>query len=72
MAEPSTFFTMRGLKCGIDEIDILAIRERPDGIERWHVELQVSFRPVGYIGGSRSATGRSSDEVTAGVGEWLA
>jgi len=66
------FFTMRGLKCGVDEIDILAIREKPEGIERWHVEVQASFRPIGYIGGDTNARKRTSDEVEAGVASWVA
>ena len=65
------FFTMRGIKCGVDEIDLLAIRERPDGMERWHVEVQISFNPIGYIGGGPSAKRRTPDEVRAGVEQWV-
>jgi hypothetical protein len=32
------FFTMRGIKSGNDEIDLLAIRPIPEGLECWHVE----------------------------------
>lgn len=65
------FFTMRGIKCGVDEIDLLAIRERPNGMERWHVEVQISFNPIGYIGGGASAKRRTPDEVRAGVEQWV-
>lgn len=65
------FFTMRGLKCGVDEIDLLAIRHAPSGMEAWHVEVQVSFRPIGYIGGNTSARRRTRDEVTAGITGWV-
>lgn len=65
------FFTMRGLKCGVDEIDLLAIRHTPDGMEGWHVEVQVSFRPIGYIGGNTSARRRNRDEVAGGVANWV-
>jgi hypothetical protein len=44
------FFTLRGIKKGVEEIDLLGIRERQSRIEGWHVEVQVSFRPVSYIG----------------------
>jgi hypothetical protein len=65
------FFTMRGIKCGVDEIDLLAIRERPEGMDRWHVEVQISFNPIGYIGGGPSAKRRTPEEVRAGVVQWV-
>ena len=42
------FFTIRGVKHGIDEIDLLAIKASAP-VDAWHVEVQVSLRPVGYI-----------------------
>lgn len=44
------YFTIRGIKENIDEIDILAIKNTD--INTWdciHCEVQVSVRPVGYI-----------------------
>jgi hypothetical protein len=43
------FFTLRGIKDGVDEIDLLGVRPTANGLEGWHVEVQVSFRPVGYV-----------------------
>ena len=44
------FFTMRGVKEGVGEIDILAVRPNQEGhFTGWHVEVQIGFRPVGYI-----------------------
>jgi hypothetical protein len=44
------FFTIRGAKKGSNEVDILAIRQETAGvITGWHVEVQVSFAPIGYI-----------------------
>lgn len=43
------FFTVRGLKHGVDEIDLLGVRPSSAGCEAWHVEVQASFRPIGYI-----------------------
>lgn len=43
------FFTMRGLKHGVHEIDLLGVRPSGDSFEAWHVEVQASFRPIGYI-----------------------
>ena len=44
------FFTIRGVRQGVDEIDLLAVRYREaQQPEAWHVESQVSFRPIGYI-----------------------
>jgi hypothetical protein len=43
------FFTVRGIKHGNDEIDLLGVRPRESQLEAWHVEVQASFRPIGYI-----------------------
>ena len=43
------FFTVRGLKHGVDEIDLLAVRPAGRTLEAWHVEVQASFRPMGYV-----------------------
>jgi len=43
------FFTMRGIKHGVHEIDLLGIRPDGESFEAWHVEVQASFRPIGYI-----------------------
>ena len=44
------FFTLQGIKRGVHEIDLLGIRIAEGRLEGWHVECQVSFRPVSYIG----------------------
>ncbi len=79
------FFTIRGLKLGIEEIDLLAIRPLQDG--KWdnlHVEVQVSIRPVTYIAdlnkdkqrefdisASRSAKKRTDFQQEAAVIDWV-
>lgn len=65
------FFTIRGIKSGNDEIDLLAIRPNPKGLECWHVEVQISYRPVGYIGGDTNARRRNDKELRAGVEQWV-
>ncbi len=65
------FFTIRGIKCGVDEIDLLAIRPMPEGLECWQVEVQISYRPVGYIGGDTSARRRTPEQLRAGVKQWV-
>ena len=66
------FFTMRGIKSGNDEIDLLAIRPKPEGLECWHVEVQISYRPVNYIGGDINARKRTKNELREGVEQWVA
>ena len=79
------YFTIRGLKIGVDEIDILAIRPLPDGKhECRHVEVQVSINPISYITkvpaairkqtgiGAHNAKKRDTDQLTQGVREWIA
>ena len=65
------FFTMRGIKQGVDEIDLLGVRSSPSGHEFWHVEVQISYRPIGYIGGDSSARKRSSIEIKEGIQAWV-
>jgi Holliday junction resolvase-like predicted endonuclease len=46
----SGFFTIRGIKHGVGEIDLLGIKHEADApVIGRHVEVQVSFRPVRYI-----------------------
>ena len=66
-----SFFTIRGIKSGVDEIDLLAIKHDKELDTCWHVEVQVSFRPVGYVGGDTNARRRTSNELRAGVEQWV-
>lgn len=63
------FFTMRGVKIGINEIDLLAVN--PTTNQYWHVECQISFRPIGYIGGDTSAKTRELPDILAGVAQYV-
>lgn len=78
------YFTIRGIKVGVDEIDILAIRPRPDGkYECRHIEVQVSINPISYItkvpAAIRKQTGiaphnakrRDLAQLKQGVHEWI-
>ena len=65
------FFCMRGVKTGLGEIDFLAIRPSEDEFECWQVEVTVSFRPIGYIGGGSSAKRRDATEVEQGVEDYI-
>ena len=44
------FLTIRGIKLGVHEIDLLAI-EHQDQRRAWHIEVQASFRSVSYLAG---------------------
>lgn len=77
------YFTIRGTKVGVDEIDLMAIRFKEKGVECRHIEVQASIRPIGCIApipkhmlkegqSSRQAGKKRSDEVLkAGVKEWV-
>ena len=65
------FFCMRGVKTGLGEIDFLAVRPDKKNLECWQVECQVSFRPIGYIGGGPSAKKRNEKDVEKGVEEYI-
>ena len=78
------YFTIRGIKVGVDEIDILAIRPCPDGkYECRHIEVQVSINPISYITkvpaairkqtgiGPHNAKRRDVVQLRQGVHEWI-
>ena len=78
------FFTIRGLKHGVGEIDLLGIRLEADGsVTGRHVEVQASFRPIGYISkltdtiakesgkGRASAVARTSTQMAECAREWV-
>jgi hypothetical protein len=76
------WFTIRGIKMGVDEIDILAIKPVDDAIQCRHIEVQASFNPVSYLTkipkakrlpgqGAASAKHRSDEELRECVREWV-
>ncbi|MDZ4252517.1 MAG: hypothetical protein U1A72_08075 [Sulfuritalea sp.] len=76
------YFTIRGIKMGVQEIDLLAVKWQTDGtIECRHVEVQASMRPVSYIsrvpkeeqkaGRTANSAKRSDEELIQGVIEWV-
>lgn len=79
------FFTVRGIKHGVGEIDLLGVRPNPhmSALEAWHVEVQASFRPVSYIaplpekaveGFAKSRTSakvRSSELIEKAAAAWV-
>ena len=78
------YFTIRGVKLGVQEIDLLAVRVGPDQkVERRHIEVQASMRPVSYITqvpkaeqrtgiAADSAKTRTDDSLRKGIQEWIA
>ena len=43
------YFTIRGARFGVNELDLLAVRPGPSGPEVRHIEVQVSTNPIAYI-----------------------
>ncbi|MCI0428395.1 MAG: hypothetical protein L0Z46_10305 [Nitrospiraceae bacterium] len=78
------YFTIRGVKLRVHEMDLLAIRPGPGGIECRQIEVQASVRPVSYVTRvpksfqeqtGRAATSmkiRSDEELRQGIREWIA
>ena len=62
------FFCMRGGKSGLGEMDFLCVRPSAASYEAWHVEVQVSFRPIGYIGGGTNAKKRTDEQFQVADG----
>jgi len=77
------YFTIRGIKLGVHEIDILAIKLKGLEIEARHIEVQASSNPVSYLcqlsKRLRKETGRSPQstkprsikEIEESIDEWL-
>lgn len=78
------YFTIRGIKLGVQEIDILAFRPDPQGRhECRHIEVQVSTNPIAYISkvpkaiqkgkgvGPDNAKERTPEELKRGIAEWI-
>jgi hypothetical protein len=78
------YFTIRGIKTGVHEIDILAVRPSQEGIQCRQLEVQASMRPVSYItrvpAAVQATTGRAAtsskvrkdEELRVGITEWIA
>jgi len=65
------YFTIRSGRFGTSEIDLLALYINSSGeIHRRHVEIQISFKPVGFITG-KSAKKRSKVEIERDVDLWV-
>lgn len=77
------YFTIRGIKLGVHEIDILAIKIVGSTVEARHIEVQASSNPISYLcplskrlqkkSGRKpqSTKSRSSKEILESVKEWV-
>jgi hypothetical protein len=77
------YFTIRGVKLGVHEIDLLAVRPVAGGLECRHLEVQASVRPVSYVTrvpidvqkatgrAAASAKFRTDEELRQGIKEWV-
>lgn len=79
------YFTIRGIKLGVHEIDILAFRPHTDGHhECRHIEVQISSNPISYICrvpkrlqrehhiAPNNAKTRPKEVIEEGIREWIA
>jgi len=77
------YFTIRGLRLGVHEMDLLAVRVTATGVDCRHVEVQASVRPISYLTrvpkAIQQATGRAAgsakqreeQELRQGILEWI-
>jgi hypothetical protein len=77
------YFTIRGIKLGVQEIDLLAIAVHGSTIEARQIEVQASVRPLSYLcplpRRAQKETGRkpmsmkrrTPSELAEGVAEWV-
>lgn len=78
------YFTIRGIRVGVDEIDILAVKpSKGRRVSCRHIEVQCSMRPIGYISKlpkktqkktgrpANTAARRSREDLINGVREWV-
>lgn len=43
------YFTIQGLKAGVREADFLAVKMNGEKVTLWHIEVQISRRPIGNL-----------------------
>lgn len=76
------YFTIRGIRLGVNEIDLVAVKFRAGETPVCrHIEVQASMRPVSYIskvpkavrrtGRAANSAARSAEELVEGVAEWV-
>jgi len=77
------FFTIRGIKLGVHEIDLLALRISENDVECRHIEVTASVRPMSYLTDvpkeicektgrpRKSPTHRTTEELKIGIIEWI-
>lgn len=67
------YFTIRGIKQGAGEMDLLAVHPSAHGVKGCHVEVQVSFHPIGYISKHNGSyvRARTGKQVEAAAREWV-
>ena len=79
------FFTIRGVRAGVDELDLLAVRpsQSGKGLEARHIEVQMSVNPIAYISpltaeqtkeygkGKTSAWRRPPEALPVSVAAWV-
>jgi hypothetical protein len=77
------YFTIRGIKIGVHEIDLLAVKIGEQGIDCKHIEVTASMRPMSYITDvpkaiqkeirrpPKSPVHRTTEELSIGIQEWI-
>ena len=77
------YFTIRGIRVGVQEIDLLAVRSGREGLECRQIEVQASVRPVSYMTrvpktvqketgrAATSARARNDIDLRQGIREWI-
>jgi hypothetical protein len=63
------YFTIRGIKLGMHEIDILAVKIVPE-LQCRQIEVQVSHNPIAYITDSKPSP-KDAAALTASVRKWI-
>ena len=77
------YFTIRGVKLGVHEIDLLAVKIGEHGVDCRHIEVTASIRPISYITDvpkaiqketgrkPKSTKQRTTEELRVGIQEWV-
>lgn len=63
------FFTVRGARFGVREMDLLAVRQGPAALEGRHIEVHVSTNPISYV--TPLATDRAKQLGKARTSAWV-
>ncbi len=64
------YLVIQGIKIGVREIDFLAVKKVGDKLEYFHIEVSISYHPIGVLR-KHAAFGTSGDDIENSASEYI-